>query len=419
MDGDDKIPRSSSVPSSETPVDKEPVIASSTVVPPVTDVDSHQKEEDKEKPLTKQVEKLTTADAGETEVKQAQSSSATLEEKRDTKLSDVPRDEVSSEQVPAAEVSPTSTSTPAARHDDSNVAASEDSQIEDGAKGSEASTGGVESGSARALLQMDKDKNVEGEDDDDNDDTGNESDKTIDMDQSDVDKAFDKAAAVAACARQQTDGASSSSVKDDDGGDVDASPVVKDRTDDVAEKMDTTSKETRRQKDARHQKDASDKELAAKQGTDSRDLAHDEKKASPQECKGGKKKKQQESAADPRSPDDKMKEGNQSNSFHSFDLPLHPVQGRSRSRQFSEGPHPPARSPSIASNRSEESFWSSGKERKGSATEVSQRERKRSGASSKAESKSAAGPASTKMVRAGFEFRPGYKLEAMDFSKKW
>ncbi|XP_072022215.1 uncharacterized protein [Amphiura filiformis] len=100
--------------------------------------------------------------------------------------------------------------------------------------------------------------------------------------------------------------------------------------------------------------------------------------------------------------------------FRSLDLPIHPVHEtrRSRTRQKSEE-HPLERSPSVASNRSEESSGthSSNKQRKKEEqmTET-QRERRKSGASS---------TKGGKMVRPGFEFRPGFKLQAQDFSDKW
>ncbi len=103
--------------------------------------------------------------------------------------------------------------------------------------------------------------------------------------------------------------------------------------------------------------------------------------------------------------------------FRSLDLPIQPVHEtrRSRVRQRSEE-QPLERSPSVASNRSEESSGtgSSIKQRRkeGLSTEAMERERRKSGASSSTKG-------GVKMVRQGFEFKAGFRLQAQDFSDKW
>ena len=108
-----------------------------------------------------------------------------------------------------------------------------------------------------------------------------------------------------------------------------------------------------------------------------------------------------------------QKKAPQQETFRSLDLPIHPVNEarRSRTRQRSEE-HPLERSPSVASNRSEDSSGTgSSKQRRKDQLADAQRERRKSGTSSKG--------TSGKMVRAGFEFKAGFRLEAQDFSLKW
>ena len=108
-----------------------------------------------------------------------------------------------------------------------------------------------------------------------------------------------------------------------------------------------------------------------------------------------------------------QKKAAQQETFRSLDLPIHPVNEarRSRTRQRSEE-HPSERSPSVASNRSEDSSGTgSSKQRRKDQLADAQRERRKSGTSSKG--------TGAKMVRAGFEFKAGFRLEAQDFSEKW